>query len=173
MTAVGISEIGSRFVTSDRTLSIFSGVTKWGGRATLAGIIIAEPIALGLDYENWDKMTTSQRIGSVVQHGVNIGSGGYQAYRIYRASRATQTLIAGSELAGEEEVAGGGPEDPVGDALAGATLVATVFLAGGQWAYDYFHPIHPSWNSSAFSGLNPNQKRQVEDSIYHNYGVAR
>jgi len=173
MTAVGISEIGSRFVTSDKALSIFSGVTKWGGRTTLAGIIIAEPIALGLDYENWGKMTTGQRIDSVVQHGVNIGSGGYQAYRIYRASRAAETLIAGSELAGEEDVAGGGPEDPVGDAIAGATLVATVFMAGGQWAYDLFHPIPPSWNSSAFSGLSPDHKRQVEDSIYHNYGVAR
>jgi hypothetical protein len=149
MSAVGISEIGSRLVISDRALSVFGGVTKWGGSATLAGIIIAEPIALNLDYENWDKMTTSQRIGSVVQHGVNIGSGTYQAYRIYRASRAAQTLIGGTELFGEQIVAGGGPEDPVTDTAAVVTLAGTFLLAGGQYAYDYFHPIQPSWNSSA------------------------
>ena len=189
MTAVGISEIGSRFVTSDRALSIFSGVTKWGGRATLAGIIIAEPIAIGLDYENWDKMTTSQRFGSVVQHGVNIGAGTYTAYRIYQASRAASILATGFEAAGAEEAAGavvsggeaatvvGVPAAITTEALDQVvvivTLAGTVLAAGGSYAYDYFHPIPPNWNSSAFLGLSPDQKRQVEDSIYHYYGVAR
>lgn len=189
MTAVGISEIGSRFVKSDRALSVVGGVTKWGGRATLAGIIIAEPIALDLDYENWDKMTTGQQIGSVAQHGLNIGSGTYQAYRIYRVSRAAQTLAAGLEAAGAEEAVGDeasvGEIATVGGAPAAiptqiltqgaviVTLAGTGFVAGGQYAYDYLHPIPPSWNSSAFSGLSQDQKRQVEDAIYHSYGVAR
>jgi len=167
MTAVGISEIGSRFVTSDSALSLFSGVTKWGGRTTLAGIIIAEPIALGLDYDSWGKMTTSQRIGSIAQHTVNVGAGSYQLYRVAKTARI---LGLGVELAAGEEVVGLGPEDLFADIAAGATIA---LAAGAQHAYDYFHPMQPSWNSSTFSGLNPSQKRQVEDSIYHNYGVAR
>ncbi len=189
MTAAGISEIGSRFATSDRVLSVFSSVSKWGGRTSLAAILIAEPISIGFDYNNWDKMTTGQQIGSVAQHGLNIGSGTYQAYRIYRVSRAAQTLAAGLEAAGAEEVVGDeasvGEIATVGVAPAAiptqiltqgaviVTLAGTGFVAGGQYAYDYLHPIPPSWNSSVFSGLSPDQKRQVEDSIYQSYGVAR
>jgi hypothetical protein len=189
MTAVGISEIGSRFVTSDRALSVFSGVTKWGGRVSLVGIIIAEPIALGLDYQNWDYMTTGQHIGSVVQHGINIGAGTYTAYRIYQASRAASILATGLEAAGAEEAEGAAasageastvvgapaviPTEVVDQAVVIVTLAGTVLAAGGQYAYDYFHPIPPNWNSSAFSVLSQDQKRQVEDSIYLNYGVAR
>jgi len=189
MTAAGISEIGSRFATSDRVLSVFSGVSKWGGRTSLAAILIAEPISIGFDYNNWDKMTTGQQIGSVAQHGLNIGSGTYQAYRIYRVSRAAQTLTAGLEAAGAEEAVGDeasvGEIATVGGAPAAiptqiltqgaviVTLTGTGIVAGSQYAYDHLYPIPPSWNSSAFSGLSPDQKSQVEDSIYQNYGVAR
>ena len=167
MTAVGISEFGSLFLKSDRAVSLFGGVTKWGGRTTLAGIIIAEPIGIYLDFNDWDKMTTSQRIGSIAQHTVNVGAG---SYRLYRVAKSARILGLGVELATGEEVFGLGPDDPLADIAAGATIS---LAAGAQHAYDYFHPIQPSWNSSTFSRLSSNQKRQVEDSIYHNYGMAR
>jgi hypothetical protein len=106
-----------------------------------------------------------------------------------RPSSVAQTLATGLEAAGAEEAVGDeasvGEIASVGVAPAaiptqiltqGAviiTLAGTVLVSGGQYAYDYFHPIQPGWNSSAYSELSPDQKRQVEDSIYHNYGVAR
>ena len=189
MTAAAISEAGSRFATSDRLLSGFSGVSKWGGRTSLAAILIAEPFSLRRDYYDWEKMTAGQQIGSVAQHGLNIGAGTYQAYRIYRVSKAAQILTGGAELALGEEAVGaeasvaeiatvGGapaaiPTEVLTQGIVIVTLAGTCLAAGGQAAYDYFHPPQPNWNSSAYSGLNPNQKRQVETSVYQHYGVTQ
>ncbi len=49
-------------------------MTKWGGRAGIAGIILAEGLGIGIDYYNWDQMTARQQSLSITQHSVSLGS---------------------------------------------------------------------------------------------------
>lgn len=58
----------------------------------------------------------------------------YDAYGEDGAA-ACAAMARGLKIAGIEEVAGGGPEDPLADLVAGATLAAFA----GYAAYEYFH----------------------------------
>ena len=73
-TTSGLAQIGSRFATTESSLARLGSMTKWGGRAGIAGIILAEGLGIGIDYYNWDQLTARQQSTSIVQHSVSIGS---------------------------------------------------------------------------------------------------
>ncbi|MBK8094174.1 MAG: hypothetical protein IPK32_19965 [Verrucomicrobiaceae bacterium] len=73
-TSSGFAQIGSRLAITENSLAKLGAVTKWGGRAGIAGIILAEGLGIGIDYYNWDQMTARQQSISKVQHSVSLCS---------------------------------------------------------------------------------------------------
>ena len=71
------------------------------------------------------------------------------------AAEGTGEAVGLEEAAGAAEAGGGGPEDPVGDIVAGVLAIAGGFVALGQWFSGLFHH-NPTWqgiqNASALSG---------------------
>jgi hypothetical protein len=59
---------------TEKTLAKLGGITKWGGRAGIVGVILGEGLGIGIDYYKWDEMTARQRSVSKVQHSVSIGT---------------------------------------------------------------------------------------------------
>ncbi len=72
--ASGLAQVGSNFATTETRLAKLGFVTKWGGRAGIAGIILGEGLGIGIDYYNWDQMNVRQQSLSVAQHSVSLGS---------------------------------------------------------------------------------------------------
>ncbi len=120
--------------------------------------------------EGGDLEDTAGDAGDVGEVGADVAEGAGEAAEVGGLE----------EAAGEAELIGGGPEDPIGDVVAGALAVAGAFVAIGQWFSGLFHH-NPSWhgvgNASQLKGssytkmLNnldtPLQKAKTQLSWYN------
>jgi hypothetical protein len=86
------------------------------------------------------------------------------------------TALTLEEAAGESELAGGGPEDPVGDIVAGSLAIAGAAVALGQWFSGLFHH-NPSWNGidnataltgSSYTNMIDNINKEISNTTDQN-----
>jgi len=86
------------------------------------------------------------------------------------------TALTLEEAAGESELLGGGPEDPVGDIVAGTLAIAGAAVALGQWFSGLFHH-NPSWNGisnataltgSSYTNMINNINKEISNTTDQN-----
>jgi len=86
------------------------------------------------------------------------------------------TALTLEEAAGESELLGGGPENPIGDIVAGSLAIAGAAVALGQWFSSLFHH-NPSWNGisnataltgSSYTNMIDNINKEISNTTDQN-----